>query len=433
MKILIIGSGGREHALAWKLSQSGRVEKMYCAPGNAGIAELAECVAIEAHDLERLLSFAKKEKIDLTVVGPEVPLVNGIVDLFESSGLKIFGPRKDAACLEGSKKFAKDIMRKYHVPTADFVACQNCEEVEAAVERLGLPVVLKADGLAAGKGVVICPTKESARVAAAEMLVDKIFGDAGRVVIVEKCLQGEEASILVLTDGQKAVPLVSSQDHKRAYDGDQGPNTGGMGAYSPAVIITDSVMDTIMEKIVYPVIDGLRREGIAYRGVLYAGIMMTQDGLKVLEFNVRFGDPETEAVLARLDSDLLEALLWTISGGSLPKLSWKKEASVCVVLASGGYPGVYEKGKKISGLDKARFFKDVVIFHAGSRKSVDTGAYETAGGRVLAVTALGSDLKKALHSAYEAIQLIHFDKMFYRHDIGWRALEYQISNIKNQK
>lgn len=422
MKIFVIGSGGREHALVWKLAQNRRKDKIYCAPGNVGIAELAQCVAIEAHDLDGLFSFAKNEKIDLTVVGPEVPLVNGIVDRFQEAGLKIFGPGKKAARLEGSKIFAKEIMRKYGVPTADFFVCKNCQDVDKAVACLGLPVVLKADGLAAGKGVVICHTKELVQAAAKQMFVDKVFGSSGCEAVVEKCLEGEEASILVLTDGQKAIPLVSSQDHKRAYDGDQGPNTGGMGAYSPAKIITDDVMRLIMDKVIYPVINGLKREGIVYKGVLYAGIMMASGGPQVLEFNVRFGDPETQAVLPRLASDLSEAMLWTISGGNPPQLQWKKEASVCVVLASGGYPGVYEKGKKISGLNDARSMKDVVVFHAGTKKTSDGFECETSGGRVLGVTALGSDLTNALRLVYDAVGKIHFEGMFYRRDIGWRAL-----------
>ncbi|MFH1692139.1 MAG: phosphoribosylamine--glycine ligase [Candidatus Omnitrophota bacterium] len=425
MKILVIGSGGREHALVWKLAQEEKVKKVYCAPGNAGIAQSAQCLAIEAHDLDGLLSFAKEEKIDLTVVGPEVPLVNGIVDRFQEAGLKIFGPSKKAARLEGSKAFAKEIMRKYGVPTAEFFVCKTKEDIDKAVARLGLPVVLKADGLAAGKGVVICRTQDSVEVAAKQMFVEKIFGNASCEVVVEKCLEGEEASILVLTDGKKVIPLVSSQDHKRACDGDQGPNTGGMGAYSPAEIITDDVMGLIMDKIINPMIDGLSKEGIVYKGVLYAGIMMTSQGPYVLEFNVRFGDPETQAVLPRLTSDLSEAMMWTISGTNPPQLQWKKGPSVCVVLASGGYPGSYEKGKKISGLKDACLMKDVVVFHAGTKKAADSDFYETAGGRVLGVVALGSDLTKALHLVYDAVGKIRFDKMFYRRDIGWRALKAQ--------
>ncbi len=422
MKILVVGSGGREHALVWKLAQSSRVEKIYCAPGNAGISELAECLQIEPDNIEGLFVFARDHGIDLTVVGPEVPLVEGIIDRFQAAGLKAFGPRKAAARLEGSKSFAKEIMRKYGIPTADFFICRNFEEVKQAVDKLGLPVVLKADGLAAGKGVVICQTQESVRDAAHQMLVEKIFGSSSNEVVVEKCLKGEEASILVLTDGKKAVPLVSSQDHKRAYDRDEGPNTGGMGAYSPANIITDSVLDKIMSQVIYPVINGLNREGIEYKGVLYAGVMMTQEGARVLEFNVRFGDPETQAVLFRLESDLFEALMWTVSGGNPPRLQWKKEPSVCVVLASGGYPGSYEKGKKISGLERARLMKDVVVFHAGTKKSPDGFECETSGGRVFGVTAFGSDLTKAIGLVYDAVGQIHFDGMFYRRDIGWRAL-----------
>jgi phosphoribosylamine--glycine ligase len=422
MKILVIGSGGREHALVWKLSQSRRVSKIYCAPGNAGIAQIADCLPVKADDIRGLLAFALREGIDLTVVGPEAPLVLGIVDAFRREGLRIFGPTQEGARLEGSKAFAKKMMAKMGVPTADFAVCGREEEIMDAVARLGLPVVLKADGLAAGKGVVICDTAQAAREAARQMLVDKVFGEAGSSVVVEKCLFGEEASILMLTNGRVALPLASSQDHKRVFDADQGPNTGGMGAYSPAPVVTAEVLVAVKEKVIEPVLRGMEAEGALYQGVLYAGIMVTEKGPQVLEFNVRFGDPETQAVLARLDSDLFEALLWTLDPSARPPaMKWSKKSSVCVVVASGGYPGPYDKGKAISGLDRSQGGRDVHIFHAGTRAK--GSVFETDGGRVLGVTALGQDLRRAVDRAYEAAAAIHFDGMHYRRDIGWRALD----------
>ena len=422
MKILVIGSGGREHALVWGIAQSKNVEKIYCAPGNGGIAKLAQCIDIEADDIKGLMDFALREKIDFAVVGPEAPLVAGIVDEFKRAGLKIFGPTKKAAQLEASKGFAKEIMKKYGVPTAQFFICHHMEKVRAAVSRLGLPVVVKADGLAAGKGVVICETLQAAEQAARQMLIDKIFGDSGSTVVVEECLKGEEASILVLTNGRKAIPLASSQDHKRIFDQDRGPNTGGMGAYSPAPVATPKILDFIMKKIISPVIEGMNKEGATYKGILYAGIMITKDGPKVLEFNVRFGDPETQAILARLKSDLMEAMLWTTEDkGQPPALKWDNRSSVCVVVASGGYPGSYEKGKAIMGLEEAAGMKDVVVFHAGTKKSKE--GYVTEGGRVLGVTAKGTDLRSAIDKAYRAVSALSFDKIHFRRDIGWRALQ----------
>ncbi len=428
MKILVIGSGGREHALVWKIAQSRHVDKIFCAPGNGGIADLAECVAIEPEDIQGLLDFARKEKIGLTVVGPEAALVNGIVDEFEKAGLKIFGPRKNAARLEASKGFAKDIMKKYGVPTAKFRICASVPEVKEAVASLGLPVVLKADGLAAGKGVVICETPKAVEEAAKQMLIDKVFGESGSRVVVEECLKGEEASILVLADGKRCVPLASSQDHKRIFDQDRGPNTGGMGAYSPAPVVTPKILDFVMKKVIYPVVKGMKKESAEYKGILYAGIMITKGGPKVLEFNVRFGDPETQAVLVRLKSDLVEAMLWTIEDKvKPPSLKWDKRASVCVVVASGGYPGSYERGKLIMGLEKAAAVKDVVVFHAGTKKSKVSNpacqvCYVTDGGRVLGVTGLGETVKDAIGNTYKAVEKIKFEDMHYRRDIGWRAL-----------
>ncbi len=422
MKILVVGSGGREHALAWKIAQSARVTKVFCAPGNAGIAQLAECVDLKADDIEGLVDFAKKEAIDLTVVGPEAPLVAGIVDVFRAQGLKAFGPTQKAAQLEGSKCFAKELMVAQGVPTARCVNGTTVQEVLDAAARFSYPVVLKADGLAAGKGVVICDDEESARKAASEMIEERIFGDAGRTLVVEEFLEGEEASILVLTNGRHAVPLEASQDHKRIFDKDLGPNTGGMGAYSPAPVVTRAVMQGVMEKVVRPVIDELARRNTPYTGILYAGIMVTKEGPKVLEFNVRFGDPETQAVLARMKGDLVEAMLWTLDPRAAPcALSWDERAAVCVVMASGGYPGAYEKGKVVQGLGAAAKLPDVVVFHAGTKRS--EGAVVTSGGRVLGVTGLGATIKEAIDTTYAAVDMITFEKAHYRKDIGWRAIK----------
>ena len=405
-----------------KIVQSKRVDKVYGAPGNAGIAQLAQCVDIKADDIKGLIDFVASEKIGLTVVGPEAPLVAGIVDEFGKAGLKVFGPTKKAAQLEASKAFAKQLMLDQNVPTAASATCLSIDEATEALSNLETwPIVIKADGLAAGKGVIICKDQAAALETVTNMQIRKAFGPAGNTVIVEEFLEGEEASILVLTDGEEVMALASSQDHKRVFDGDRGPNTGGMGAYSPAPVVTDKLLDQVMETIVFPVIRGMKAAGAPYRGILYAGIMVTASGPKVLEFNVRFGDPETQAVLTRLDSDIVEAMLWTIGAAPKPGLKWKKEPSVCVVIASGGYPDAYEKGKEITGLDKASLLKDVVVFHAGTKKA--QGQFLTDGGRVLGVTASGKDIKAAIEKAYEAVSLIHFEGMHYRRDIGWRALE----------
>ena len=422
MKILVIGSGGREHALVWKIAQSKLVSKIYCAPGNGGIAQIAECVAIKADDIKGLLDFAQEQKIDLTVVGPEAPLVAGLVDEFEKAGLKVFGPSAKAARLEASKAFAKQVMLEAGVPTATSATCLGIDEASEAITNLdSFPVVIKADGLAAGKGVIICKNAEEAQDAVTNMQVRKVFGQAGETVIIEEFLEGEEASILVLTDGQEAVPLASSQDHKRIFDKDNGSNTGGMGAYSPVPVVTDELLDQVMKKVVYPVIQSLKKRGSPYRGILYAGIMVTKNGPKVLEFNVRFGDPETQADLSRLESDLVPAMLWTIGEAKKPDLKGSRKSSVCVVVASGGYPGSIENGKEIKGLDKAGKIKDVVIFHAGTKKM--NGQIVTNGGRVLGVTARGTTIKDAIAKVYQAVGKIHFEGMHYRHDIAWRALK----------
>lgn len=427
----MIGSGGREHALVWKIAQSKLADKIFCAPGNGGIADFAECIDIKADDTLKLLEFAGKEKIDLTVVGPEAPLSSGIVDEFVARGLKIFGPNKLAAQLEASKVFAKELMAKYSVPTADFKVFDNPAEAKKYIEQIGAPCVVKADGLAAGKGVVVAKTVDEAKQAVSAMMEEKIFGSSGNKVIIEECLEGEEASILVITDGKEVVALASAQDHKRINDGDSGPNTGGMGAYSPAPAVTKELFKEILDKVIYRTIDGLAREGIKYQGVLYAGIMLTKDGPKTLEFNVRFGDPETEAILPRLKSDLIELML-AASERKLSRigaLEWDNRVCVCVVCSSAGYPGSYEKGKVIFGLEDVKKMKDIVVFHAGTKLRIinDPGQkqereYLTDGGRVLGVTGLGSTIKEAIDKTYQAVEKINFEGMHYRRDIGKKAV-----------
>lgn len=425
MKVLLIGSGGREHALAWKIAQSRQVKRIFCAPGNGGISDLAECVNIRPEAVAELLGFAKQEKIDLTVVGPEAPLVAGIVDTFRQHQLKIFGPEKNAAQLEASKVFAKRLMKKYAVPTAAFRSFEKATPAKEYVRQLGVPLVIKADGLAQGKGVVVANSIEEAEQSIVSIMEDRVFGDAGKKIIVEECLQGQEASILVFTDGTHVVPLASSQDHKRIFEQDKGPNTGGMGAYSPAPVVSEKLLQEVMDTIIEPTIKGLASEGIVYKGVLYAGIMRTAQGPKVLEFNVRFGDPETQAILPRLDSDLVEAMCATIEGGlNNLALKWKEQACVCVVCASKGYPGAYEKAKEITGLKEAGMMKDVVVFHAGTEKK--EGKYFTSGGRVLGVTGLGATVKDAIDNAYRAAGKIHFEGMHFRRDIGQKALLLQV-------
>jgi phosphoribosylamine---glycine ligase len=426
MKILVVGSGGREHALVWKIRQSKLVDKVFCAPGNGGTGLLAENIDIKADDIEGLLNFSRKERIDLTVVGPEIPLTLGIVDEFGKYDLPIFGPAKQAANIEGSKVFSKELMRKYRVPTATFEAFDEVSAANSYIEKIGAPCVVKADGLAAGKGVIVAQTVDEAKNAVHQILEDRIFGNAGSCVIVEECLTGQEASILVLTDSKDVIPLASSQDHKRIFDGDKGPNTGGMGAYSPAPVVTQALFEDIMTNIIRRTLDGLAREGIRYQGILYAGIMLTNDGPKTLEFNARFGDPETEAILPRLNSDIVEVML-ACANGQLAKYlkasgrqSWDPRPCVCVVCAAKGYPGEYEKGKIISGLDAAAQMKDVVVFHAGTRK--DGGDIVTSGGRVLGVTGLGRTIQDAIALTYKAVDAIRFEGMQYRADIGRKAL-----------
>jgi phosphoribosylamine--glycine ligase len=430
MRILVIGSGGREHTLVWKIAQSKLVDKIFCAPGNGGIERLAECIDIKAEDIPGLLDFALREKIDLTVVGPELPLAKGIVDEFVKSGLKIFGPTKKAARLESSKVFAKELMRKYAVPAADFCIFDNPQEASKYVNQNGAPCVVKADGLAAGKGVFVCQTIEQAQKAINSIMEVRIFAEAGERIVIEDCLEGEEASIIIFTDSREIIPLASSQDHKRIFDGDKGKNTGGMGAYSPTPLITDALNRQILKTIVYPTIKGLVAEGLPYKGILYVGIMITSEGPKVLEFNVRFGDPETQAILPRLNSDLVEVMLATIEErlnqykNKEGELNWDKRSCVCVVCASSGYPGKYEKGKVISGLERVAGMPDVVVFHAGTKSQIANGKSQivTNGGRVLGVTGLGNTIKQAIKRTYQAIKMIHFEGMHYRKDIGQKAV-----------
>jgi len=430
MRILVVGGGGREHALVWSIAQSKLVDKIFCAPGNGGIAKQAECIDIKAEDIPGLLDFAKREKIDFTVVGPEAPLAAGIVNEFRNYNLRIFGPQKKVAQMEASKVFAKELMAKYKVPTADFEIFSSADEAKRYVERTGAPCVVKADGLAQGKGVVVAQDIDEANRAIDSMMQEKVFGDAGNKVIIEECLEGQEASILVFTDSKEVIPLASSQDHKRIFDHDKGPNTGGMGAYSPAAVVTPEIFSGILENIVNRTIAGLAKEGIEYRGVLYTGVMLTEKGPKVLEFNVRFGDPETQAILPRLKSDLVEVML-AVSEQKLSrikKLDWDERACVCVVCASGGYPGDYEKGREIFGLEEADKLRDIAVFHAGTTKSPSHQVtkspvkYFTNGGRVLGATGLGNTIKEAIEKTYQAVEKIHFEGMHYRRDIGQKAV-----------
>jgi len=419
MKVLVIGSGGREHALVWKIKQSPKVDTIYCAPGNAGIGQLAQCVAIKADDLDGLLDFALQQQIDLTVVGPEVPLTMGIVDKFQAKGLKIFGPSEKAAEIEGSKTFAKNLMAKYGIPTAKYGAFTDAAEAKAFLAQVGLPCVVKADGLAAGKGVLICETQEEAEAAIEDILLDNKFGSAGSRVVVEEFLTGQEVSMLAFTDGETVVPMVSAQDHKRIWDGDQGLNTGGMGAYSPAPVYTEAVHAIVVPQVLEATVAAMKAEGRPFAGILYAGLMLTADGPKVLEFNARFGDPETQAVLPRLKSDLVEIFLAIIDGrlAEMP-IQWREEAAVCVVLASGGYPESSEKGQEITGLQQAAD-TGAIVFHAGT-KEVD-GKIVTNGGRVLGISALGNDIAQAIANAYRGVEQVKFENMQYRTDIGKKA------------
>jgi phosphoribosylamine--glycine ligase len=421
MKILVIGGGGREHALAWKIAQSPLVTKIYCAPGNPGTSALAENIPIAVDQLDKLLAFAYENRIDLTVVGPEQPLSLGIVDLFESHGLKVFGPSQKAAFIEGSKAFSKDLMQKYNVPTAAYGVFSDQDEAEAFIHRTGAPIVVKADGLAAGKGVIIARTCEEAIAAVRDMLSGNAFGSAGSRVVIEEFLTGEEASFLVITDGNKIIPLASAQDHKAIFDGDQGPNTGGMGAYSPAPVVTPDIHEKAMQQVIRPTVDGMAAEGRPYRGVLYAGLMIRDGQVKTLEFNARFGDPECQPLLMRMKSDIVPVLMAVAEGdlGSL-SLDWLDKAAVCVVMASEGYPGEYRKADPIEGLAEAAQIENVHVFHAGT--ALKEGSCVTNGGRVLGVTALGDSVQQAISTAYRAVDCISWKGVQFRRDIGRKAL-----------
>ena len=422
MKVLVVGGGGREHALVWKVAQSPKVTKIYAAPGNAGIAQIAECAPIKAEDIPALLSFARAKAVDLTIVGPEGPLSMGIVNEFTNAGLRIFGPSGDAAEIEASKRFSKDLMKKYHIPTAEYGVFTDKAAAEAYILEKGAPIVVKADGLAAGKGVVVAETVDDALKALDLIMSQKAFGTAGDRVVVEECLRGEEASFMAFTDGKAVVPMASSQDHKRVFDADKGPNTGGMGAYSPAPIVTKKLERKIMETIMVPTVQAMEKEGRLFKGILYAGLMIHDSEVKVLEFNARFGDPETQPVMARLDTDLIE-IIESILAGKLAKIDikWKPESAVCVIMASGGYPGKYEKGKEITGLEKAAEHKNIMVFHSGT--SLKNSKIVTDGGRVLGVTGLGAVVAAAIDNAYAGVREISFDGAHYRRDIGARALE----------
>src|SRR2546422_10959730 len=426
MKVLVIGSGGREHALVWRLRQSPRVSKIYCAPGNGGIADEAECLPADVKNLDSLLALAHQVRPDLSVLGPGLPLQLGVVDELTRRGFRVFGPTKAAARLESSKSFAKEFLQRHRIPTAHYAICDSVDDIHKALPHFHTPLVVKADGLAAGKGVVICKSKEETITVASEMLSGKMLGEAGTRVVVEECLQGEELSFLVVSDGERVAPVVAAQDHKRVGDGDTGPNTGGMGAYSTADIIDDKMRDWLVHHVARPVVAGMKAEGVEYRGVLYCGLMMTARGPMVLEFNCRFGDPETQPMLMRLESDLVEALEASVEGRvSEGDFRWSPDASVCVVMASGGYPGTFEAGKRVMGLEHAMQIEGVKVFHAGTNKR--EGTYYTSGGRVLGVTARAADLQTAVKRVYEAASAIGFEGAHYRRDIGGRPLKQGIA------
>jgi phosphoribosylamine--glycine ligase len=421
MKVLVLGSGGREHALVWKLRQSPRITELYCAPGNGGICDESQCLPADMKSVDSMLELANRLQPDLTVVGPELPLMLGVVDEFTKRGWPIFGPTAAAARLESSKSFAKEFLQRFHIPTARYTVCTSQGQVIEALKHFHTPVVVKADGLAAGKGVVIAKTKEEAARIATEMLSGAMLGDAGHRVVFEEFLEGDELSFLIISDGERVVPLVAAQDHKRVGDGDTGPNTGGMGAYSTPNIVDEKMREWLITHIAKPVVSGMASEGAPYKGILYCGLMMTARGPMVLEFNCRFGDPETQPILMRLESDLVDAMEASIQGrASDGDFRWSDDSSVCVVLASDGYPGAYENGKKIEGIPAADEMPGVKVFHAGTTKR--DGGYYTAGGRVLGVTARGNDLRAAVDLAYEAVGKIRFEGMHYRKDIAARGL-----------
>ena len=422
MKVLVIGGGGREHVLVWKIAQSPRVTKIFCAPGNPGIAELAECVSIKADDIDALVTFAEENVIDLTVVGPEVPLSAGITDRMQEKGLKVFGPTQKAAEIEFSKSFAKSLMTRYHIPTAKGETFTDLKAAQSYLKKVGVPIVVKADGLAAGKGVILCETEKEATQALKEIMVGKAFGNAGNRVVLEELLTGEEASFLVFTDGKTVLPLPSSQDHKAIFDDDKGPNTGGMGAYSPAPVVNRILHKKIMDEVMVPVVKAMAAENRPYKGVLYAGLMINGDRIKVLEFNGRFGDPETQPLLMRMKNDIIPVMEAVIDGRlDQCKIDIDSRAAVCVVMAAGGYPGHYKKGAEISGLSDVKRMKEVMVFHAGT--SAKARQVVTDGGRVLGVTALGETVEEALKRAYSAVSKINWEGVYYRKDIGGKAVK----------
>ena len=420
MRVLVIGGGGREHALVWKISQSQKVTDIYCAPGNAGTAEIAKNVSIPADQVDQLLAFAQENEIGLTIVGPEQPLVMGIVDQFQEKGLRIFGPSARAAELEGSKAFSKDIMKKYGLPTAEYETFTSHQLAQRYFDKETGPIVVKASGLAAGKGVILCRNSEEGLNAVNTIMKDKSFGEAGEKVVIEEFLEGQEVSVLAFSDGNNFLLMDSAQDHKAALDGDKGPNTGGMGAYSPAPIFTDHLRQKVSDKIILPLIRAMNSEGRPYKGILYAGLMLTKNGPKILEFNARFGDPETQPLLVRMESDIVPLFEACIDGTlNQFELHWKPELSICVVMAAKGYPGSYKKGKEISGLNEAAALPDVMVFHAGTK--AEAGKVLSSGGRVLGVTATGSDISSASKKAYDAVAKIRWDGIHYRKDIGHRV------------
>jgi len=419
LKVLVIGNGGREHALSWKLACSGKVKKIYIAPGNPGTGELGENIPIEALDFSALVKFARDEGVDLTFVGPEEPLVKGIVDRFQEEGLRIFGPNKEAARLEGSKVYSKWFMKKYQIPTAEYEVFDDAEEAIAYIKGKELPLVIKAEGLAAGKGVIVARTREEALAGVNSILVDKVYGSAGVRIVVEEFLTGEEATILAFTDGKTIVPMLVSQDHKQVYEKDQGPNTGGMGAYAPAPLVDQALMERVYREVLLPTLQGLQSEGIDYRGVLYCGLMIKDGVPKVLEYNVRFGDPEAQVILPLLKSDLVEIAEAVIEGRLEEReIEWHDKKSLCVVMASGGYPGEYATGKEITGLEEAGSLPDIQVFQAGTKWEGDK--LLTAGGRVLAVTATGDSFEEVKEKAYRAVDKIYFPDFHVRRDIGWK-------------
>lgn len=417
MKILVVGGGGREHAIIWKLNQSPKISKIYCAPGNGGISDLAECVDILATDINQMIDFAQREKVELVIVGPDDPLALGMVDAMEQVGIKAFGPSKAAAAIEGSKVFSKDLMKKYGIPTAQYEVFDDYEQAVNYLDIASYPLVVKADGLALGKGVIIANSYDEAKLALKEMMVDKVFGQAGSQVVLEEFLTGPEVSILAFTDGITVIPMVSSQDHKRAYDGDRGPNTGGMGTFSPSRVYTSDIAGIVEKTIFKPTVDAMNQEGRPFKGILFFGLMLTQEGPKVLEYNARFGDPETQVVLPRLKTDLLDILMAVVDERlDEIEIEWDDGAAVCVILASGGYPNAYNKDYIINGLQEMKEDPNIIVFHAGTRKK--DGNFFTHGGRVLGVTALGEDLDKATYRAYDGVEKIDFKDMHYRKDIG---------------